>query len=325
MPAIGAGLSQPPFALVKTADAFTQKYFSPIVADAVFKPSPTWWRLLRRGRKLHGGAIVWPVLAEEVTGGGAYWGAQILDTTIYDTVRPAQLEWKAYYQPIVIPYTDLVLNSGPTQVVNLIKEKEEEAMANLLQKLSRALFKVPPQNTAQDLDSLVDAVASDANVYAGIDRATNAFWKPFVRTTAEAISDAALQTVYNAIVYGNEEPDTIITTHAGFNNFRALLVGNIRYPDPDQETIRAGFRRHLVFNNAVVVQDRWVADSPTVAMYFLNTRYIDVHFHEREYFVVDPFVRPHNQRVLISGVYVMLNLQVRNPRLQGAHTGLTND
>lgn len=37
-----------------------------------------------------------PVLTDEDTAGGAYWGAQLLDTTISDPFKPAQWEWKAY-------------------------------------------------------------------------------------------------------------------------------------------------------------------------------------------------------------------------------------
>lgn len=319
----GVGLSTPPLSLLKTADSFTQKYFVPVLSDGIFKPSPSYWRLTRKGRKVHGGAIVVPVVFKEEDSGGAYWGAQVLDTTITDSVQPAQWEWKQYYQSIVVPYTDVILNSGPTGVLDLLKVKEEIAMGSLLQKLSRALYKTAPQNTAIDLDSLVDGVTSTTNLYAGIDRnvAGNEFWRPNVTTTSEAISLAAFQTVYGSATFGNEEPDTILTTQAGFNAFHQLLVANIRYPDPDQETIQAGFKRNLVYNNAVVLHDQFVAGGA----YFLNTKYIDMCFHESDYFVVDPFLKPSNQRILVSGIYVTANLKVWNPRMQAAHTGFTND
>lgn len=220
--------------------------------------------------------------------------------------------------------TDVILNSGPTQVLDLIKVKEEVAMGSLLQKLSRALYDVAPNNTANDLDSLVDALASTTNTYAGIDRsvAANAYWKPNFNSTAEAgITMAKLQTEYGKITFGNEEPDTILITQTGFNNFWGLHVGNIRYPDPDQETIRAGFRRHLMFNNAVMLHDQFV---PAGDYFMLNSKYIDVCFHEKDYFTIDPFVKPSNQRLLVSNIYVMLNVKVWNPRMSGAHTGLTD-
>lgn len=314
----GAALSQPPLSLLNTANAFTQKYFVPALIDGFAQPSPSWWRLTRKGRKISGGAIVYPVVAEEEMTGGAYWGAQVLDTTVVDSVRPAQWEWKFYYQSIVIPYTDVILNSGKTGVVDLIKAKEQIAMMSFLQKLSRGLYGVAPQNTANDLDSLVAAVATQNNVYAGIDRSSASFWNPSLSTSFGSITLANLQGAYGDVTFGNEEPDTILMTQALFNKFWGLNVAQIRYPDPDQETIRAGFRRHLVFNNAVVLHDFFV---PSGDIFMLNTKYIDVCFHEDDYFVVDPFVKPTNQRILVSGIYVTLNLKVFNPRMQKGITG----
>lgn len=326
MPA-GVGVSQPPVALLRTADALSQKHFRPVLVDAIFRPSPAWWRITRLGRKLQGGsAIVIPVVYQEETAGGAYWGAQLLDTSLADSIQPAEWQWKHYNQPIVIPYTDLLFNAGPTAVVDLVKAKEEVAMASLLSKLSRALFDVAPQNTSLDLDSLEDAINSTTNTYGSINRsvAGNSFWisgnGSGPTTLGANLSLTAMQTEYGRVTFGNEEPDTIITTQAGFNAFWNLLVGNIRYVQ-DEETARAGFKRHLVFNNAVVLHDQFV---PAGEMFFLNTKYISPYFHEDDYFVIDPFIRPTNQRLLVSHIFVTLNLVVKNPRMQAMLRNITN-
>jgi hypothetical protein len=325
--AAGASNSTPPLVLINTADAFTRKYFAPMLVDAWGVPSTSWWRITRNGVKTQGSAIVVPVSTGEDTSGGAYWGAQIVDTNMVDNAVPAQWEWKGYSQPIVIPYTDVLLNSGPTQVIDIIKAKEEIASSSLLHKLSRGLWGTAPQNTSLDLDSLPAALASASNTYAAIDRsaAANAFWRPQIDATAEAISYAAMQRVYGTVTVGNEEPDTILLTQPGFNAFWALNVANIRYPDPDQETIRAGFRRHMVFNNAVVLHDSYITAASTVGAYFLNSKYIEACFLANDYFTVDPFAMPTNQRVLISHIWVTMNVKVFNPRMCATHTGFNND
>lgn len=324
---VGVSVSQPPVTLVNTANAITQKHFRPVLVDSIFKPSPTWWRVTRLGYKLDGGAaIVIPVVYTEETTGGAYWGANLLDTSLSDSVQPAEWQWKHYYQAVVIPYTDLLFNSGSAAVVDLIKAKEEIAMASLLQKLSRAIFQVSPQNTSIDIDNFVNGIISTTNVYGGIDRsvAANAFWisgNNLGPTTLGAnLSLNAMQTEYGKVMFGNEEPDTIITTQAGFNAYWNLLVGNIRYVE-DQETTRAGFKRHLVFNNAVVLHDQFC---PAGEMFFLNTKYVCPFFHQDDYFVIDPFVKPSNQRVLVSNIYVTMNLVIKNPRMVSAITSISN-
>lgn len=327
--AVGVSVSQPPVTLLNTANAVSQKHFRPVLVDSWAKPSPSWWRLTRLGQQIKGGsAIVVPISFQEETTGGAYWGANILDTSLTDSVQPAEWQWKHYYQSIVIPTTDILFNSGPGQVLDLIKLKEETAMLAMLQKLSRAVYSVAPQNTSIDLDSLVSAVVTTNNVYGGINRATaaNAFWisggptNAGPTTLAANLSLAAMQTEYGKVTFGNEEPDTILTTQAGWNAFWNLLVGNIRY-ERDDETTRAGFKRHLLFNNAVVLHDQFV---PAGQMYFLNTKYICVYFLDRDYFVIDPFVKPSNQRVIVSGIYVTLNVVVKNPRMQSAIISITN-
>ncbi len=326
--AVGVSVSQPPVTLVKTADAISQKHFRPVLVDAIFKPSPTWWRLSRLGRKIQGGsAIVVPVAYQEETTGGSYWGANILDTSLTDSVQPAEWQWRHYYQAIVIPYTDLLFNAGPTGVIDLIKAKEEIAMASLLQKLSRAVYDVSPQNTSTDIDSLVDAVVSTTNTYAGIDRSVgaNAFWKSGngsgPTTLSANLSLSAMQTEYGKVTFGNEEPDTLITTQAGFNAYWNLLVGNIRYERQDEETTRAGFKRHLMFNNAVVLHDQY---TPAGYMYFLNSKYIQPYFHQDDYFTIDPFLKPSNQRILVSNIFVTMQLLVKNPRMQTAIASISN-
>lgn len=322
---VGVGVSQPPLALLKTADAISQKYFAPILADAIFKPSPTWWRLTRLGRKLEGGsALVWPVVFAEETVGGAYWGQQILDTSATDSIQPAELQWKFYNQPITIPYTDYLLNRGPGAVVDLIRAKEETAMGSMLQKLSRAFWGTSPQNTSIDIDPISTALGDSTTTYAGIARTTNSWWicngTNGPTTLGANLSLSAMQTDYGRVTFGNEEPDTIITTQAGFNAFWNLLVGNIRYIR-DEETTRVGFKRHLMFNNAVVLHDQFTTAGEMVGF---NSKYVYPCFHVDDYFVVDPFIRPSNQRTLSSFIWVTLNNKFINPRMHFRILSISN-
>ncbi len=322
--ASGVSVSQPPVTLVNTANSISQKYFAPILADAIFRPSPVWWRLTKTGKKLSGGsAIVWPVIFQEETPGGAYWGTQVLDNSAVDSVQPAEVQWKFYDQPVTIPYTDILMNRGPGQVLDLIKTKEETAMGSLLQKLSRAFWGTSPQNTSIDLDPLSTALSA-TSTYAGIAQSGNTWWQcngaAGPTTLSANLSLSAMQTAFGTVTFGNEEPDTIITTQAGFNAYWNLLVGNIRYMR-DEDTTRAGFKRHLMFNNAIVVHDQFTTAGE---MEFLNSKYVYPCFHQDDYFIVDPFMRPSNQRVLSSYIWVTLNMKWINPRMHARVTSISN-
>lgn len=319
---VGAQLTQPPVTLLNTMNAVSQKYFSPILADSIFKPSPTWWRITRIGKKTDGGAaIVWPVALTEETSGGAYYGAQVLDTTVQDSVQPAEIQWKYYYQSIAIPVTDMLMNAGRTQVISLLRTKQEMAMGSLLQKLSRAIYAVSPNNTTLDLDALPSILAA-SGTYAGITIGTNWFSNGGngPTTVSANLSLTNMQTDYGRATYGNEEPDTCITTQAGWNAFWVLTQAGQRFIK-DEETTRAGFKNHLMFNNAVVLHDQFV---PSGEMYFLTTKYASPVFMERDYFVVEPFVRPTNQRVIASQVFVALNLRMLTLRQHSRMISISN-
>src|SRR5262245_29795705 len=112
MATIGTGINAPPAVLVNTLNAITQKYIHPEIADNAFTPSPALQWMTRNGRRFVGGELVYPlVTAEEVTG-GAYYGDQILQTQIVDSIQPANQLWRFYYQSVPIPLTDLVIHAG---------------------------------------------------------------------------------------------------------------------------------------------------------------------------------------------------------------------
>lgn len=318
----GSGLSQPPVTLINTSNAITRKYFTPLLPDSIFKPSPEWWSATRLGKKIRGGgSIVWsPITSEEGTG-GAYYGVQMLDTTPTDSVQPAEIQWKFYQQAIVIPVVDALLNEGEGEVLSLVKVKDETAMGSLLQKLARALNGVAPQNTAIDLDSIPAALGALGGTYGGITLANpwacNGGAGP---SNGGPVSFANLMSDYMAASQGNEQPDRIFMTGLGYTNFWGLLSQQQRQIE-DSEVTRAGFKMHLMFNNAVVMWDDFV---PAQSYHVITSKYWRPVFHSRDYFTVDPFVQPTNQRVLVARIYVALNNQFLTLRQHSRRTGVTN-
>lgn len=320
--ATGSSLSQPPVSLINTGNAITKKYFTPLLPDSIFKPSPFWWTITRLGKKLRGGgSIVWPNITSEETTGGAYWGVQMLDTTPTDPIQPAEIQWKGYQEAIVIPVLDALLNEGEGEVISLVKTKDETAMGSLLQKLSRAVQGASPQNTAIDLDSVPAALGALGGSYAGITLANpwacNGGAGP---STGGAVSFANMMSDYMSASQGNEQPDRIFMTSLGYTNFWALLSQQQRQIE-DTEVIRAGFKMHFMFNNAVCMWDGFV---PAGEMQFITSKYLRPVFHSRDYFSVDPFVQPTNQRVIVSRIYVLLNLQFLTLRQHARRTAITN-
>jgi hypothetical protein len=317
----GTGIASPTSQLVGTLNATTQKYIVPYLGDAVMIPSPVLWAFNRKGVNVQSGAeIVYGIVTQEEMTGGAYYGNQLLQTTTSDSIQPANQLWKPYYQSIVIPGTDIILNTGIAGVLDLTRSKFEIGCSSLLQKMSRALWHTTPQNTSQDIDDLVAWVISTTNTIAGIDRSNsaNAFFlaTPVTNNSSGVLTVANAETAYQSVVFGYDEPDLMVIAHNRYAGFKTNFTQNVRFTDNEQdsEVLQAGFRRHFMFNNAVVMPDRYATVGAANDALILNTKYIYPVFHARDYFKVEPFMRPSDQRVYVTNVFMMWNVMCNNPR-----------
>jgi hypothetical protein len=129
-----------------------------------------------------------------------------------------------------------------------------------------------------------------------------------------ALSATNGEVPYQAVVYGYDEPDTLIMDQTSFANFKTNFTSLVRFNDDyhDKEALQVGFRYHFVWNNATVLPDRFC---PASVAYLLNSNYIFPVFHESDYFTVDPFIKPSNQRVISSTCYLTWQLVCVSPRM----------
>jgi hypothetical protein len=314
----GTGLISPPIQLLNTMNAITQKYIVPILGDTVLIPSPALWAMTRLGKKFSGGELVYPIYNQEELTGGAYVGDQLLDTTVIDPITPADQVWRFYRQTLSLPLTDVILNRGGAGSLDLLKTRLQTMTGSFMMKLSRAVWHTAPQNTTIDVDDLDSWIGSTNNVIAGIDRsqAANAFWQPPANFPGGgiALTQANAELAYQSVVFGYDEPDLMIFDQTRFANFKNQFTGLIRFTQLDQDTeaLQAGFRYHFLYNNAVVMADRF---TPANSGYIVNTKYIFPVFHEADYFNLDPFIKPSNQRVITSSAYLTWQISCVSPRM----------
>ncbi len=322
---IGTGLQTPPVQLESSMNAITQKYIVPILGDSVFLPSPTFWALQRKGKHFMGGEIVYPIVGMEEMTGGAYYGDMLLQTTVVDSVTPANQVWRGYYQSISLPVFDIILNKGNTGVFDLVQMKFEIASSSLLQKLSRALWHTAPQNTPNDIDDINSWIGTTGNTIAGINRGANPFWNPTGpfsgQGTSTALNVATAEQAYNNLMFGYDQPDTMLMGPNSYAGFKDNFIPENRFFNEyqDTEAVQAGFRYHFMYNNMIVLNDMF---TPAHTAWMLNSKYIFPVFHEEDYFTVDPWVKPSNQRVVVSQVYLTWQLMCTSPRMNAVITNI---
>ena len=324
----GLGLSNPSITLVNTMNAITQKYVIPSLGDVVFTPSPVFGAFIKGQPKLAGGEIVYPEVTQEEMTGGAYFGDQLLDTAVIDSVVPANQLWRFYRQSMAVPLTDIILNRG-AGALDLLKTKTEIMSASLLMKLSRALWGTSPQNTTLDVDNIPNWLKSTTNTIAGINRnlAANAFWRPQANVAlGGTILPSQLEDGYATTVFGYDEPDVMTMRQTAYAKFKANYLPVSTSPGPvratqqeaDSRALQGSLRAGFYFNNACVIPDRF---NPSQEVYLWNTKYMFPIFHEADYFSMDPFTKPSNQRVLVTTCYLTWQIINRSPRMGVCFTG----
>jgi len=322
---VGTGVQSPTAQMINTLDALSQKYIDEKVGDVIFKPSPTFWALFRRGRRFNWGAeLVWPLITQVLTTRGPYYGDQLLNTSVIDPIQPANQVWRPYYQSLALPVTDVILGRGGPSGPDLIKTMLQVAAGSMLDMFSNALWGIAPFNSAIDIDNIDAWVGQTTNTIAGINRSTSTFWQPTANFAAgaAALSPSDAEKAYQGVVLGFDEPDMIIMNNTNYALFKNNFTSLIRFTalDQDKEALQAGFRYHFVYNNAVVIADPFV---PAGVAYILNSKYIWPVFNANDYFKVDPWLRPSNQRVVVSQIFVMLQIGSNSPRMNRKITNLT--
>ena len=328
--AIGTGINSPSALLVGTLDALTQKKIAPFISDITLKPSPTYWALQRSGKHVTGGELVFPLLTQEENTGGAFWGDQVLNTAVIDSIQPANQIWRAYYQNISIPTLDIILGSGGASAVDVVRAKMQVGAASLLPKLARAVWGQPPNNTSLDIDNIPNWISTTGSI-AGIDHASITAWasQPPQANGGGPLTVPNAEKAYQQVVFGYDEPDTLVMNNFDYGQFKtqftavtASATSLIRLNDtfPDREQVQTSIRYHFRYNNCTVLADQYIVPGDA---WMWNSKYAWMNYHSRGYFIVRPWIMGSNQEVVTTRIVVVMQLTFVNPRTTIKITGLS--
>ena len=317
---------------MNTLDSLSQKKIAPFISDIVLNPSPTYWALQRSGKHVTGAELVFPLLTQEEPTGGAFWGDQVLNTAVVDSIQPANQVWRAYYQNCSIPTLDIILGSGGASAIDVVKAKMQTCSSSLLPKLARATWGVAPNNTSIDIDNIPNWIATTGNTIAGINRATTTAWNPgaAVSNTSGALKPNILEQAYQAITFGYDEPDTLFLNNYDYGQFKSQFTTpssststNITRQNDnisDREPAQVSLRYHFRYNNLTVLADQYITAGTG---YIWNSKYFWMNYHNRGYFIIRPWIMASNQEVVNSRVVVVMQLSNVNPRTASTVTNLT--
>lgn len=294
----------------------TLKNYRKTLVDNIHNSSALFYTLKDKGkiRELDGGErIVTPLMYGRNTTAGSYSGYDQLDTTPQEGIDAAEYNWKQYSSVIAISGEQKRKNSGKSQIINLLNAKTKQAEMSLVEELTEGIFSNGTGNGNKDLTGLVAMVAA-SGVYGGIDSSTHTWWQANVDSTSEALSLADMRTIFNSSsVGGKDTPDLIVTTQTLYEKYESFLtqIGTTNvygsFSTPSQGTKKlgdAGFQA-LEFKGVPII---WDENATSGAMYFLNTRHMDLTVHKDANFDVSEFTSPEDQDAFLAKILFMGNL-----------------
>lgn len=315
---------------VDMMSALVRHYVLPQVTDNVYtKNNALLFRLLNSGKRIiQGGThIEIPVLYRRFTTGGPYRGYDIIDVAPQDTVRNVYVDWKQQSVPFAISELDLIKADSPLAIANLLTILGQQTYMEMGENLAFGVTLSDGVVNPKDIDGL-EAIVEDSNTYAGVSRTTNAWWQATVDSGTNALTLAAMHSLFSDATFGASHPTIWFGNGTNYNRLYALNLSTtgygvqyVREPGGHDEVLaQAGFT-NLLFENIPFVRDDNMTDND---IYALNENFLALVVSSRADFYMHDFQKPVNQNAYITNLDWAGNLICMNSRTQARMDALTS-
>lgn len=264
-----------------------------------------------------------------------YSGYDFLANPPKDLFNDAYFTPKMAAVPISLSMEEILNNSGPNQILPVMREYIRAAEKGLAQGLDAALYSDGSGFGGKELDGLDVAVPeTPTNVYGGIDRNTHAIWQTnswdiatdfsgigttFDATTAKAILD----TVMGEMSRGADHPDLILMSPQHWSAYNSSIMAIQRIND-ENGVGRLGFRTLQYIGPSGTSEIVWAGgkgtNMPDHTTFFLHTDSFRMRYNPDRNFDTlfeGEGQKPINQDAIAQFVGWMGNITMVNPLFTG--------
>ncbi len=265
---------------------------------------------------------------------GSYEGAEELDLTPQEGNTVCQYNWRKCAGSVTITGIEEAKNRGKSRIISLLTDKIDNLAASFADEMNRQMWALT--RASKDFNSIPTIIAGAAGTTLGsIDASVETYWEnqrtASTSDTADITEKAFLQELYrvrnNCSKGPGGGPDYAIADQTTYELYVAILDTRVRYAQT--KVADMGFDV-VKLRNSNLVWDERVPDpknselseadggSPTHgAVYYLNTRYLDLTVMEGADMVNRPFMPAQNQDAKSSLVLIYGNVTSTARRKQG--------
>jgi len=300
----------------------TYDAYRPVLVDNIFKMSALYYKLYEGGQVEHqdgGASLVFPLMYGKNETIGWYEDDEAIDVTVQEGISVAKMPWTQLAGSISFTRKQRRMNSGRSQIINLISAKIKQAEMSLYEEFNEALFGTGKYNdlqTSKQICGLKALVAEDPTSYdvGGIAGTTYTWWKNKVAdnegTTLTWIDDQGdtplpatgpgkMRRLYAWCSKGTGGPPNFgFANLQGYLSYEEYMGHKQRYTDPDMAKMgfdNIKFRNLTLFWDEDVASASIAAGATTPLFYFLNTNFLHLKVDSQTDFIRTDFKRPVNQ------------------------------
>lgn len=301
----------------------TLKDRSSAIRDNVLNSNKLLSALLAGGsvEVLDGGeAIVRPISFAENGTFGFFSGFDTLDITPSNTLTSVEYDWKNANVSIRLSGEDMRKNAGTNRILNLLKQKIDNAETTMANNLSTSVYSDGTGSSGKELGGLALLVADApaTGTVGGIDRAADAFWRNQVTNVAGITSSnivAAMDDLWLKCQRGLDVPKLIVCGATIFQAYKDSFAGQQRFTG--NNVTGAGFEGLKYSNDGGTAPVMFDPACPTKHMYMLNTDFLGLSVHSAANFTVQDQETPIDQDSIVQNMLFMGNLTMTNAARQG--------
>lgn len=235
-------------------------------------------------------------------------------------ITSAKYDWCQIALHVVSSGRELRMNSGRSQMINLVKTKKSNALKTAANNFSIDIYS--DGALSNQIGGLANVIQTNGQgTVGGLNSATFTFWRNKYReiTGTNAYTSTTFKQEMNALwlqqVRGADKPDLIVLSHDFFSVYEAGEQQLQRYMDAKMAD--AGFVGLKYKTADVIFDDNTNFTTTAEKGFFLNTDYLYVAQHRDAQWTADDEKKPINQDAIVLPYYWMGNMVCSNRSLQG--------
>lgn len=197
----------------------------PKIVDTVLNSNILVGRLLAKAKKWSGDQMKPPIKYQNGISGGSFTGMDTFSVTASTRRALLAFDPKFYYKSIVLPLTEVDVNSSPEKVMDLIATECAISTQEMADEIGTLFYSDGTGNMSKDflgMQAIVDDGTSAAT-YGGLARATYPTLNSTVTASGGTLTLAKMATLYNAITSGTQKPTLGVCPEAVWSFYEQLL------------------------------------------------------------------------------------------------------